>query len=144
MPTLAEALQAKGWTAHTPQEPFTKGDWSLDFDTSHWLIVSSRANPRVFDVPAPDEYHAAWAANLVEHLCRMEDELVRLRKALSEIRDTSDVGDSAHTTAAKALGCCYHRWLVNMGVSEGRVGRVYCPICGQTEAERYSVRSPGR
>ena len=135
MPPLAEALQAKGWTAHTPRGPFTKGDWSLDFATSHWLIVSSRANPRVFDVPAPDEYHAAWAANLVEHLCRMEDERVRLRRALGAIQELPGAGEAAHASAAGALAACYHRWLINVEVPQGQYGRVFCPICGQRAAE---------
>jgi hypothetical protein len=135
MPTLADALQTKGWRAHTPRGPFTKGDWALDFDTSHWLIVSSRANPRVFDVPAPDEYHAVWAANLVEHLCRREDERVRLREALLAIREMPVAGDSARAAAAAALAGCYHRWLVNSEVGQGQLGRVFCPICGQRAAE---------
>ena len=132
MPTLAEKLQAKGWTAHTPRGPFTKGDWELDFDTSHWMTVSSRANPRVFDVPAPDDYHAGWTANLIEHLCRMEDERVRLREALALIRE-SPTEEVARAAAVAALARCYHRWLLNVEVAEGQFGRVFCPICGRRE-----------
>ena len=139
---FADELKARGWTEGGRQADYSKGSWSICFDTSSWVEVATAANPRTFDVHVPGEYESRWTVNLIEHLCRMEDELVRLRKALSEIRDTSDVGDSAHTTAAKALGCCYHRWLVNMGVSEGRVGRVYCPICGQTEAEPVAAPDP--
>ena len=131
MPTLAEALQAKGWTAQTPRGPFTKGDWELDFDTSHWMIVSSRANPRVIDVPAPDEYHAAWIVNLVEHLCRMEDERVRLHRALMAIREMPGAGVEARAAAVGALAGCYHKWLINVEVPEGQLGRVFCPICGR-------------
>jgi hypothetical protein len=132
---LADALQAKGWMAHTPQGPFTKGDWELDFDTSHWMIVSSRTNPRVFDVPVPDEYHTAWAVNLIEHLCQMEDERGRLREALAAIRDMPGARAEARSAATDALGRCYHRWLVNVEVAERHMGRVLCPICGRTAAE---------
>ena len=134
MPTFVEGLQAKGWTAHTPRGPFTKGDWELDFDTSHWMIASSRANPRVFDIPLPDEYHAGWTVNLIEHLFRMEDELVRLRVALGAIRDVSGAGDPTRA-AAEALAGCYHRWLINVEVPEGQPGRVFCPICGGRATE---------
>jgi hypothetical protein len=125
----------RGWTVHTPRGPFTKADWELDFDTGDWLIVSSRANPRVFDVPAPDEYHAGWAANLVEHLCRMEGERARLRNALGTIRDLPAAGDAAHALAAGALAGCYHTWRINVEIPEGQLGRVFCPICGRRAAE---------
>jgi hypothetical protein len=132
---LVDALQAKGWTVHTPWGPFTKGEWELDFDTSHWMIVSCRTNPRVFDVPVPDEYHSDWTVNLIEHLCRVEEERGRLRVAIRTIRDMPGVGAEASSIAAEALERCYHRWLVNFQVTEGQFGRVFCPNCGRVAAE---------
>lgn len=93
---LADALRDKGWTVLTQKGPFVKGDWKVDYDTSHWMIVSSKTNPRVFDIPEPIESEAAWTANLIEHLCQMEDERVRLRMALETIRLIPGAGD----------GCC--------------------------------------
>ncbi len=64
---IAAALQAKGWTARTSEGPFLKGDWVLDVDTRHWMIVSSKGIPRVFDVPVPvDRYMVAWTVNAVD------------------------------------------------------------------------------
>ncbi|HZZ81043.1 MAG TPA: hypothetical protein VFE62_21255 [Gemmataceae bacterium] len=135
---LAEALQAEGWTAHTPLGPFTKGAWELGFDTSHWMILSTKDNPRVFDVPLPDQYHVGWTVNLVEHLCRVEDERVRLRMALGAIRDMSGVAEAGRAAATGALAECYHSWLINVGIPEGHLGRVFCPICGRRAAEPES------
>jgi len=134
MSTLPDALQARGWTVHTPHGPFTKNGWKIDFDTSNWMIVSSRVNPRVFDVPVPDEYHARWTANLIEHLCQEEDERVRLRAVIEAIHGMPGVGSEARSTASNALERCYHRWLVNVEVVEGHLGRLFCPICGQRAA----------
>jgi hypothetical protein len=130
-----DALRAKGWTVTSPTGPFKKGEWVIDFDTSHWMIVSSRSNPRVFDIPVPDEYHTAWTVNLIEHLCQMEDEGDRLRTALKSIRDSSGAGSEARAASAKALERCYHRWLVDMRVPEGQVGRAYCISCGCAAVE---------
>jgi hypothetical protein len=124
-----EALEAKGWTAN-----YTKGGWSIVFDTSSWMIVSTESNPRVFDIHVPGEYESRWTVNLIEHLCRMEDERGRLRKALEAIRDMPGAGDAARSSAAEALRRCYHNWLVNVSVPDGQLGRLFCPICGQLAA----------
>ncbi len=71
--------------------------------------------------------------NVIEHLCRMEDERARLRSALAAIGNMPGAGDAART-AAVALGQCYHRWLVNVEVPDGQADRVFCPVCGRTAA----------
>jgi hypothetical protein len=131
---FADDLKVRGWAECRQTANYTKGGLGILFDTSSWIIVSTEGNPRVFDGPVPGEYESRWTVNLIEHLCRMEDERARLRKALEAIRDTPGTGDLARSAAAEALGRCYHSWLVNLDVPEGQVGRVYCPICGQVAA----------
>src|SRR5262249_5794965 len=97
-----------------------------------WMIVSTKNNPRVFDVHVPGEYESAWTANLIEHLCAMEEERGRLRAALQAIRDRPQ---EAAQTAVDALRQCYHRWLVNLDVQEKQPGRLYCVICGALRPE---------
>jgi hypothetical protein len=125
VPMLADELKANGWT-ETPTGCFAKGDWAVEPDTSSWMIVSTARNPRVFDVPIPGEYESRWAANLIEHLCAMEDERRRLLTALETIRDNP--ADARHT-AIDTLRQCYHRWLINVQIPEQQMGRVYCVIC---------------
>jgi hypothetical protein len=127
---FAEALRAKGWTETTLWE-YAKGDWQVGFDTSSWMIVSTKSNPRVFDVNVPGHLESGWTVNLIEHLCRMEDERHRLREVLKTIRDNPGSGEEARSTALGALQQCYHGWLVNVDVPEGEMGRVYCAVCGQ-------------
>jgi hypothetical protein len=126
---LADELKAKGWT-EIGFGCYTKGDWTVDLDTSSWMIVSTSSNPRVFDVHVPGNYEAGWTANLIEHLCSMEEERHRLREVLEAIRDNPR---EASQTAANALKQCYHRWLVNQAIAECQVGREYCVICGASK-----------
>jgi hypothetical protein len=95
------------------------------------MIVSTKSNPRVFDVHVPGTYESAWTVNLIEHLCSMEDERHRLREVLATIRDNPGSGVEAPSTAMGALQQCYHSWLVNLDVPDGQMGRVYCIVCGQ-------------
>jgi hypothetical protein len=124
-------LKAKGWTEITELWEYAKSDWKIDFDTGHWMIVSNKHNPRVFSVHLPRDYESAWTVNLIEHLCKMEDERHRLRKALEGIRDNPKSAQEVHATAQAALEQCYHSWLVNTKLADGEPGKVYCPICGQ-------------
>jgi hypothetical protein len=126
MDKLSQELEAKGWRV-IGAGCYEKGDWTVDLDTSSWMIVSTKRNPRVFDVHFPGEYEARWTANLIEHLCSIEEERHRLRAALEAIRDNPK---EASRTAAAALKQCYHEWLVNMAVPEKQIGREYCVICG--------------
>jgi hypothetical protein len=123
---FADQLKSKGWT-ETGGGCYAKGDWAIEPDTSSWLLVSTKSNPRVFDVPMPGEYESAWTVNLIEHLCGMEDERQRLRAALSEIRHKPA---EARQIAASALQRCHHTWLINLQIAEDQMGRVYCVVCG--------------
>jgi hypothetical protein len=129
---FGDDLKRKGWTEITALWEYVKGDWKIDFDTGHWMIVSTRNNPRVFDVSAPREFESAWTVNLIEHLCRIDDERHRLREILEKIRDNPASDVEARSAAADGLEKCYHAWLVNLAVSEGQMGRVYCSVCGRT------------
>jgi hypothetical protein len=138
---FADDLKASGWV-EGGRGDYSKGSWSILYDTSSWLVVATGDNPRTFDVHVPGEYESRWTVNLIEHLCRMEDERMRLRKALAEIRDMPGTGDPVRAAAARALERCYHAWLLNYDVPVGKRGRVYCPICGQTAAESSPEPDP--
>jgi hypothetical protein len=126
-------LKAKGWTEIVKRWEYAKGDWNIAYDSGHWMIVSTKDNPRVFDVSTPGgDYESVWTVNLIEHLCQMDDERHRLRKVLERIRDNPMSGPEVCSAASAALRQCYHAWLVNVEVPEGQMGRLYCPICGQT------------
>ena len=135
---FGDELKAKGWTEITHEWEYAKGDWKIDFDTGHWMIVSTAHNPRVFCVPAPQDSDAKWTVNLIEHLCCMDDERHRLRSALDHIRNIGGSAQDARRLAANALSECNHSWLVNPGVPDGQIGRRYCTICGiKIASERY-------
>jgi hypothetical protein len=121
-----EKLKTKGWT-QTGAYSYAKGDWLIEPDTSSWMFVSTKGNPRVFDVHVPGDYESGWTVNLIEHLCGMEDERLRLRAALESIRDNPE---AARQTAISALQQCFHNWLLNLKIPEKQTGRVYCAICG--------------
>ena len=128
-----EYLSQKGWTELARLWTYEKGDWKIQFDTSSWMIVETKNNPYVFDVHVPGEYESGWTVNLIEHLCKLEDERHRLREALEKIRDGSAHDLEARAAAKEALEQCYHAWLVNPHIPKGQPGSVYCPICKQTE-----------
>jgi hypothetical protein len=128
---FTDDLKQKGWTEIAKLWEYAKGDWRIQFDTSSWMIVATKSNPRVFDVHVPGDYESRWTVNLIEHLCSMEDERHRLREALEKIRDSNASDQAARSIAEEALEQCYHSWLVNLDVPEGQPGRVYCQICKQ-------------
>jgi hypothetical protein len=103
-----DALAQHGWTnISTWQHQYAKGDWKILFDTSSWLIVEAKGNPRVPDVEVTreadtDEAVATWTVRLIEHLCALEDERQRLRRSLERVRDAADAA-AAHALAASAL-----------------------------------------
>ena len=129
---FVRALKARGWSEAGLWE-YAKGSWKVGFDTGSWMIVSTENNERVFDVHVPGHYESAWTVNLVEHLCQMDDERHRLRKALEQTRDNVTSGAEAAAIAVEALQQCYHSWRVNVEIPEDQKGRIYCPICGATE-----------
>jgi len=103
---FGDDLKAKGWTEIAPLWEYAKADWKIDFDTGHWMLVSTKDNPRVFSVHFPRDYESPWTVNLIEHLCKMEDERQRLRKALRDIQDNPHTSEEARATARAALQDC--------------------------------------
>src|SRR5437868_980995 len=99
---FADDLKARGWTELCPLWEYAKGDWKIDFDTGHWMIVANKNNPRVWTVPLPADYESVWTVNLIEHLCQMEDERYRLRGALEKVRGCTSP-DEARLLATQAL-----------------------------------------
>ena len=79
--SFLDILKNSGWSE---QRPFTyrKGNWVVVFDTSSWLEVGTEKNPRIFDVPTPESGKEQWTLNLIEHLCKTDDELQKLRACL--------------------------------------------------------------
>jgi hypothetical protein len=126
---FADELEQNGWTVMSDSWGYEKGEWKLYYDTSSWMILETKTNPRVFDIHVPGEYESHWTVNLIEHLCRMEDERHRLREALERIREDESGDDVVRSIAKDALEQCYHRWLINPKIAAGQPGRVYCPIC---------------
>ena len=47
---FGDELKAKGWTEITHEWEYAKGDWKIDFDTGHWMIVSTAHIPRSFSM----------------------------------------------------------------------------------------------
>lgn len=97
-----DKLEANGWIK-IDGGPYMKGDWVVEEDTSSWLWVSTKDDQRVFDVHMPADYESGWTVNLIEHLCRMEDERLRLRSVLESIRDNPK---EARQIALTALEQC--------------------------------------
>jgi hypothetical protein len=95
-------LHEKGWQEVRPFE-YRKGEWALVFDTSSWLEVGTKSNPRVFDVSVPDDHRADWTVNLIEHLCRSEDERFRLRSALDQILQSPTCGALERSIVERAI-----------------------------------------
>lgn len=87
--TLIHTLKEKGWTEVTADWEYRKENWVILRDTSSWWIVGTSSNPRIFDIHEPTEYESAWTANLIEHLCKMEDERFYLRKCLEDIKSST-------------------------------------------------------
>ena len=74
------ALKAAGWSENVPFVRFTKGNWSIVFDTSSWMEVGTETNPRVFDVPVPEESLVTWTLNLIEHILKADDALTQAKR----------------------------------------------------------------
>ncbi len=130
LPMFDHDLKANGWQEIDAAWEYAKGNWKIDFDTGHWMIVSTQHSPRVFNVAVPGDVESRWIVKLIEHLCSMDDERHRLRAALARVRAQNDLA-GAQAAASEALGDCYHSWLVNLAIAEGRMGRVYCTVCGR-------------
>jgi len=69
------ALKGDGWLEVQDAICYEKGNWVLTFDTSSWIEVGTKNNPRIFDVPVPEGNRERWTLNLIEHLCKTDDKL---------------------------------------------------------------------
>lgn len=83
---LTIELTKSGWTEVNADIEYRKNNWVLFRDTSSWWMLGTISNPRVFDIHEPTVYEYKWTVNLIEHLCKMEDERIRLRKSLQKIK----------------------------------------------------------
>jgi len=77
--TFVDNLKDSGWTEVINNLKYKKGDWAISYDTSSWIEVSTINNQRVFDVPVPKAGKEQWTINLIEHLCKTDDEIYELR-----------------------------------------------------------------
>ena len=123
--SLIQTLRERGWTEVQEDWEYRKENWIVLRDTSSWWMAGTDANPRVFDVHEPSEYESGWTTNLIEHLCKMEDERTRMRKSLESIQNSTKESQTIELTK-KTLGECYHRWLVLNN-------KLHCPVCNSTK-----------
>jgi hypothetical protein len=77
--SLVDLLKNSGWAEDKPFS-FRKANWIVVFDTSSWLEVGTNRHPRIFDVPVPEKGKEQWTLNLIEHLCKTNDELHKLKE----------------------------------------------------------------
>jgi hypothetical protein len=74
-----ENLKETGWREISEDWEYRKNNWFIFRDTSSWWMAGTINNPRVFDVPEPNG-NERWTINLIEHLCKCDDELNLLRE----------------------------------------------------------------
>ncbi len=122
---LVQTLKENGWTEVKEDWEYRKENWIALRDTSSWWIVGTDSNPYVFDVPEPMEDESKWTVNLIEHLCKMENERTRLRKGLEYIQNSTKEIQTGELTK-KTLGNCYHTWLIINN-------KLHCPVCNSTK-----------
>ncbi|HEY5757653.1 MAG TPA: hypothetical protein VIU34_17615 [Steroidobacter sp.] len=72
--SFEDYLQENGWRMAAPAT-YSKGSWRVFFDTSAWIEVGTERNPRIFDVPVPERGRERWTLELIEHLCRTDQQL---------------------------------------------------------------------
>lgn len=127
--SLIQTLKEKGWTEVKEDWEYRKEKWVLLRDTSSWWQICTDSIPVVFDVHEPTEYESGWTVNLIEHLCKMEDERTRLRKCLEHIQSSTKETETSELTK-KALVECYHKWFfINNNINN----KLHCPICNSTK-----------
>ena len=71
-------LKETGWIEINEDWEYRKKNWFIIRDTSSWWMVGTINNPRIFDIPEPEK-NEKWAINLIEHLCKCDDELNQRR-----------------------------------------------------------------
>lgn len=77
--SFVDRLKESGWSEFKPCS-YRKGGWIVIFDTSSWLEVGTDRNPRIFDMPVPENGREQWTLSLIEHLCKTDDEMQKLKK----------------------------------------------------------------
>lgn len=65
-----EALVRNQWAEASHPWQYQRGEWVLDFDTSRWMELGTRENPRVKDIEVPSK-QADFRATLdaIDRLC---------------------------------------------------------------------------
>jgi hypothetical protein len=79
--SFIEVLKENGWSENGNKWCYIKGTWNLVFDTSSWIEVGTKNNPRVFDVAVPEQRLEKWTLNLIEHLCKTDDEISSIKNS---------------------------------------------------------------
>lgn len=74
-------LKENNWTEVVFDTEYRKGSWFIVRDTGSWWMVGTENNSRVFDVPEPSDYTATWTINLIEHLCKMDEQVSKVTQA---------------------------------------------------------------
>ena len=123
--SLIQELKSSGWTEIIEDWEYRKNNWTVLRDTSSWLMVGTESNPRAFDIHEPGEYETKWTANLIEHICKMEDERTRLRRNLEQINSITKESHISELTRL-SLEECYHTWI-------GTGDNLVCPVCKTTK-----------
>lgn len=77
--SFVSTLENAGWVAQQESVQYRKGNWVITFDTSNWIEVGTTANPRIFDVPVPEQRLEQWSVNLIEYLCKTDDQVQKLK-----------------------------------------------------------------
>ena len=73
--SFLKKLKENKWQEIHHDAEYRKGSWFIIKDTSHWWMVGTDKNSRVFDVPEPSDYIAQWTVNQIEHLCMTDDKI---------------------------------------------------------------------
>ena len=73
--SFTDFLENNGWKEKQSSVEYIKGNWVVIFDTGSWMEIGTIKNPRVFDVPVPDESKMQWTLNLIEHLCKTDEKI---------------------------------------------------------------------
>jgi len=76
-------LKENGWMEVQEDWEYRKNNWFMFRDTGTWWMLGTLNTPRLFDIPEPREYQQ-WTINLIELLCRNDDELNKYRKQISK------------------------------------------------------------
>lgn len=130
------ALRRGGWKEEESDWVLTKGHWKVLVDTSSWVQLQC-GDVYAIDIHVPGEYETSWTLNLIEHLCRLEDERQRLRRALVSIAVTDGPASRERTIATKVLKSCYHRWVWILPTPTLGGHKWICLVCKRTSKEAH-------